>query len=786
MRAGPSSGGSSGSLAASALRLSLSMRAVPWPTSSLSGDKTFVSKPSSSSAVSASGLPLVYDQALIEAYWRAHKSVVSARWQQFIAITLPFFSALLAALTAGGVAELSRRAAPLARQARVAMEKLGPTFVKIGQMLSVRPDLLPQEALRELAALQAGVKGFDTHVAMQVLQDELMHGSGEQLGNVFMEISESPVAAASLAQVYKARLRSGEWVAVKVQRPEVLEMVSRDLYVLRKATEVYQGIMERFAPKQKTDYVALLNEWATGFYTELDFENEAESQRRLKTVLEERNVDGVYVPKVYREYSTRRVLVTEWVDGCKLSDCTKEEIRGVIGLGQECFLIQLLQEGFFHADPHPGNLIYMADETKGKIALLDFGLVASLEQTDIDQIVSSIIHLANKDYSSLVDDFISLGILPSSCDRSTIIPLMDKALSPYVRGGGAKKYEKELRRLYGMDGTTRGSVGGFQAMTQDALTVLNDVPFSIPPYFALVARAVVTLEGIALQADPDYSLIMEAYPFVARKLLREDRPAVQKALQETLYGGEGFSADRLLTLLNGALGVVSKTRGGVFIDLDSIPEDGVTLTTALTFILSDRARSLRRLLLDELESVGDVLLRQALRKTRDAMITRTGRLPGVGNLLDRVHNAQGPLVTPAGRVLWTSPRDLLDLLAPKLSRTEELYALSVVDAVSKGLDENLAALLAGDALAHPDAVLMIARALVDGQRDAHTDLVQQASGWMREGERKAEGEKTGLQELIAAVSALEERERDVLEKEASVLVQRLVQKFRERVEAVGT
>jgi aarF domain-containing kinase len=139
----------------------------------------------------------------------------------------------------------------------------------------------------------------------------------------------------------------------------------------------------------------------------------------------------------------------------------------------------------------------MNDPTKGKLALLDFGLVASIQQDDMDTMVNSIIHLANKDYPSLVDDFIDLKILPTDCDRAKVVPLMDKALSPYVKGGGAKKYEAELKRMYNMDGSLSSTAGGFQAMTQDLLTVLNDIPFSIPPYFALLGRAVVTLEGIA-------------------------------------------------------------------------------------------------------------------------------------------------------------------------------------------------------------------------------------------------------------------------------------------------
>ena len=244
-----------------------------------------------------------------------------------------------------------------------------------------------------------------------------------------------------------------------------------------------------------------------------------------------------------------------------------------------------------------------SDPSKNLLVILDFGLMASIQQDDMDTMVSSIIHLANKDYPALVDDFIDLKILPDDCDRAKVIPLMDKALSPYVKGGGAKKYEAELKKLYNMeDGTIQSTAGGFQAMTQDLLTVLNDIPFSIPPYFALLGRAVVTLEGIALIGDPDYRLVMEAYPFVARKLLREDRPAAQRALQEVLYqgtagGGSILQGKRLAVMLNSAMGVVARDAGeGVFVDLDTIPEDAISLQDGLRYLLSPRGDSLRGLL----------------------------------------------------------------------------------------------------------------------------------------------------------------------------------------------
>ena len=261
--------------------------------------------------------------------------------------------------------------------------------------------------------------------------------------------------------------------------------------------------------------------------------------------------------------------------------------------------------GYCTADPHPGNILKLNNPTAEghTVALLDCGLMATIDREDQDHMISAVIHLANKDYASLVDDFIRLNILPTDCDRAAIIPLMDKALSPYVKGGGAKKYEEELKKLYGMEADNMSSqVGGFQAMTQDALTVLNDIPFSIPPYFAILGRAIVTLEGIALTGNENYGIIMESYPFIARKLLAEGRPEIQQALQEVLFSvtdsdsSSGLKLNRLLALLNNASGSVGTKEGAAFVDLDAVPEDGLSLADGFKLLLSDDALSLRKLL----------------------------------------------------------------------------------------------------------------------------------------------------------------------------------------------
>jgi len=231
------------------------------------------------------GLPLIYDAELIKRYWSTQSGALSSRWTEFLGVSVPFLTRVVSIIIGSGASELRTNpevAASLARDARERMEKLGPTYIKLGQMMSVRPDVLPEAALFELRVLQDNVKGFETSTAVEVIEREL----GGPLSQFFDEISEKPAAAASLAQVYRAKLKgTGEYVAVKVQRPGILETVSKDLYVLRRAAEVYQGLVDRFAPQQRTNYVALLNEWAVGFYTELDFKNEGANQQKMRQIL---------------------------------------------------------------------------------------------------------------------------------------------------------------------------------------------------------------------------------------------------------------------------------------------------------------------------------------------------------------------------------------------------------------------------------------------------------------------------------------------------------------------
>lgn len=353
---------SAAAMATAAVNAAVSMKTLQAPST----DKSYISLDSGSKpAVDTEGLPLVYDKDLIEKYWKKERGALNQRWSYFVGKAVPFLTRLVTLFISEG--EINERHIPsLSRQARLDLQDLGPTFIKAGQMMSVRPDVLPQATLDELTKLQDSVVPFDTKIAVQQIEAEL----GGPLGQFFTSISEEPVAAASLAQVYLATLNDGKdtRVAVKVQRPHVLSVVSKDLYVLRRAAEVFQvrswssrltiflselcltsmshqGLVDRFAPQQKTNYVDLLNEWSIGFYTELDFNNEARNQQKLRDALRDAGIKGITVPKVYESLCTRRILVSEWMDGVKLSDSTPEEIAEITPIAQEAFLTQLFQFG---------------------------------------------------------------------------------------------------------------------------------------------------------------------------------------------------------------------------------------------------------------------------------------------------------------------------------------------------------------------------------------------------------------------------------------------------------
>lgn len=445
------------------------------------------------------------------------------------------------------------------------------------------------------------------------------------------------------------------------------------------------------------------------------------------------------------------------------------------------------------------------------MALIDCGLMASIDDADRDHMISSLIHLANKDYPALVEDFINLQVLPQDTNRGAVIPLMDKALSPYVVGGGARKYEEAVKRSYGLqDGATmKSQVGGFQAMTQDALTVLNDIPFAIPPYFALLGRAIVTLEGVALSGDPDYAIILSSYPFVARKLMKGGRPEIQKALHEVLYSGDGSSVGlkltRLLALLNNAAGSVAKKEGAVFVDLDDIPKDGISLKEGLKFMLSDNSGSLRGLLEKEIDTIVDVLSRQLFRRAfSEAIVAITPPKPPAVPFLGEIFpqppkfdELKLPLILPAKygadrssrpSVALMTLKDFMDTVAPKLTPDEDVYAIGLSDAATSFFGEGIGKLVKGERVLSTHSVRILVKTMRSGalgRRDLiSSDGVQSLLRFVENTLNLSDssGELTDFEKDVAeAINSLDPNERQRFDAIVEDLAERATERAVERL-----
>lgn len=301
------------------------------------------------------GLPLTYDPDAIAKYWARRPTAVATRIVQLVSSGGAFLARLLFDVVSGRRDEAAELA--LAVEGRQTLTSLGPAAIKLGQALAIRPDILSPAAMAELQKLCDKVPSFDSRVAMSVLCREL--GVASPL-DVYASITPEPIAAASLGQVYKAVLReTGETVAVKVQRPGVLETVSVDLFVLRRVAQFLQRVSppRRADAGDGTDFVALLDEWASRFFEELDYVKEGQNAELFAAQLAE-DLPQVVVPRTYAKYTSRRVLTAEWVDGEKLAQSSASDVGGLVNLGVLTYLKQLLEPGMlFHADPHPGNLV---------------------------------------------------------------------------------------------------------------------------------------------------------------------------------------------------------------------------------------------------------------------------------------------------------------------------------------------------------------------------------------------------------------------------------------------
>eukprot|EP00871_Galdieria_phlegrea_P001954 jgi/Galph1/275/GphlegSOOS_G5108.1 len=532
-------------------------------------------------------LPLKFDLEAITMYWKRRPIEARKRYFEVISRILPFFVKVLLESRSG---RLKEKEADRAKELREMLTYLGPTFIKLGQSLSIRPDMVGPKAMEELQKLCDAVPPFDTQIALAMIEEEL----GKPAKEYFTDISEKPIAAASLGQVYYARLiATGEEVAIKVQRPDMLKKVTLDLYVMRKVASVMEKVQERLTAS-RVQYTALLDQWSRSMYLELDYINEGQNAVRFSKGV--RDIPDVYIPKVFFEFSARRVLTMEWIRGEKLAKSKPEEIRRLVSVGVNCFLTQLLGTGFFHADPHPGNL--MIDD-KGRLVILDYGLMSEVEEGQMERMVAAIIHLANRDYRKVVDDFIFLGFLPQNINMERVGSMLGVVLDQALQGGGAKNIN-------------------FQKLSSQLSEITFELPFQIPPYFALIIRALSVLEGIALVGDPQFKMIMEAFPYVSKRILTSESPFLRQALREILYKDGQFSPKRLRVLVDSAQGFIRN--GDAFIDFDNPPEKGASTGQIVKFLLSDEGLIIRNLLADEFSNGLELWLRYWLQQIHSTLL----------------------------------------------------------------------------------------------------------------------------------------------------------------------
>ncbi|KAG2633443.1 hypothetical protein PVAP13_2NG268000 [Panicum virgatum] len=305
-----------------------------------------------------------------------------------------------------------------AEKFRETLIRLGPFYIKLGQALSTRPDILPSAYCQELAKLQDQIPPFPTRIALKTIESQL----GSRISDLFVDISPEPIAAASLGQVYKAHLRSGELVAVKVQRPGMAPLLTLDALLFH----MIGGQLKRFA-KARKDLLVAVNEIVRHMFDEIDYVLEGKNAERFATLYSHggdtsEGSTSIKVPKVYWNYTRKSILTLEWIDGIKLTDAegiSKANLnrKRMIDEGLYCSLRQLLEEGFFHADPHPGNLV--ATEG-GSLAYFDFGMMGDIPRHYRVGLIQMLVHYVNRDSLGLANDFHSLGFVPEGTDLHAV------------------------------------------------------------------------------------------------------------------------------------------------------------------------------------------------------------------------------------------------------------------------------------------------------------------------------------------------------------------------------
>lgn len=389
--------------------------------------------------------------------------------------------------------------------------QLGPTFIKIGQSMGTRADLLPLPFVKELGELVDNVPPFPNEIAFDRIESEL----GRKINDFYAEFDTQPVAAASLGQVYRARLHSGEEVAVKVQRPNLEATVKGDIIILKKVAR----FAERF-PKlsENADWSGMLREFDVTIHEEMDYTAEGKNAERFRDNF--KSWPEIHVPKIYWHATSPRVLTMEFIHGTKVTDLAEQQQRNISPekvnrLLIKTYLKQLLEDGFFHADPHPGNLLVMPD---GRVAFFDFGMVGRITPQLQAKMIDAFFHVVSKDAAGIAQDLIELDFLKEGTSGNVVKPVVEKMFEFHL--------DRKLKDI------------NFKELTYDLADVMYDYPFRLPSNFTYIMRALMTLEGIGIITDPEFNFFETAKPYAKEFMLRREGNDFRKIFVDKLMGRE--------------------------------------------------------------------------------------------------------------------------------------------------------------------------------------------------------------------------------------------------------
>ena len=394
---------------------------------------------------------------------------------------------------------------------------LGPCFIKVGQALSTRPDLIRKDWLEELTNLQDNLPAFSHQNALEIIEAEM----GRSAHDLFEEFPSAPIASASLGQVYKARLRDNYWVAVKVQRPMLIFNIRRDIVIIK----IFGVLTAPILPLNLGFGLGeIIDEFGRSLFEEVDYKKEARNAAKFANLFYQN--ESVTIPKVENHLSTTKVLTTSWVDGTKLKDRrelidSKLDPSKIIRTGVISGIQQLLEFGYFHADPHPGNMFALKGNNGdlGNIAYVDFGMMDSITEDDRLTLTGAIVHLINNDFEAVAKDFQTLGFLNPNQDLNPLIPVLKEVLGSAIG--------KDVASF------------NFKEITNKFSELMFDYPFRVPARFALIIRAVISQEGLALRLDPNFKIIDLAYPYVAKRLLTSDTSEMINILLDVIFDNDG-------------------------------------------------------------------------------------------------------------------------------------------------------------------------------------------------------------------------------------------------------